>query len=162
MADCSFCRFFSEKTFLSWEGKFFWIMFDFNPVSPGHLIIIPKRHIVELKKLTTTEWSDLQKTIKFAIKLIEKTDLRDKYRKMINFQVSKNSIWFLKKALNHPRINTKPDAYNHGINDGQAAGRTVDHFHWHVVPRYTGDVKDPRGGVRYIFPDLGNYKTSKG
>ncbi len=46
----------------------------------------------------------------------------------------------------------RPDAYNVGINDGRAAGRTVDHLHIHLIPRYEGDVPDPRGGVRLILP----------
>ena len=47
----------------------------------------------------------------------------------------------------------KPDAFTIGINDGAAAGRTVNHLHVHLIPRYTGDVPDPRGGIRNIFPD---------
>jgi diadenosine tetraphosphate (Ap4A) HIT family hydrolase len=72
-----------------------------------------------------------------------------------------NSEWFLHKAIEHPRINTKPDGYNHGLNDGRAAGRTVDHLHWHIIPRYDGDMADPRGGVRYVIPEMGNYKISR-
>ncbi|WP_436793845.1 DEAD/DEAH box helicase family protein [Actinospongicola halichondriae] len=51
----------------------------------------------------------------------------------------------------------EPDGYNIGINSGAAAGQTVDHLHVHVIPRYTGDVDDPRGGVRHVIPALGNY-----
>jgi len=43
-----------------------------------------------------------------------------------------------------------PDGYNVGINVGAAAGQTVFHMHVHVIPRYQGDVPDPRGGVRKI------------
>lgn len=46
----------------------------------------------------------------------------------------------------------RPDGYNIGINDGAAAGRTVHHLHIHLIPRYLGDVPDPRGGVRNILP----------
>jgi diadenosine tetraphosphate (Ap4A) HIT family hydrolase len=45
-----------------------------------------------------------------------------------------------------------PQGYTIGVNDGRAAGRTVDHLHIHVIPRYDGDVADPRGGIRNIFP----------
>jgi len=44
----------------------------------------------------------------------------------------------------------KPDGYNIGINVGEDAGQTVFHLHVHVIPRYRGDVEDPRGGVRNI------------
>jgi diadenosine tetraphosphate (Ap4A) HIT family hydrolase len=50
-----------------------------------------------------------------------------------------------------------PDGYNTGFNAGVAAGQTVMHLHVHVIPRYTGDVPDPRGGIRNVIPELGNY-----
>ena len=50
-----------------------------------------------------------------------------------------------------------PDAFNIGINDGEAAGQTIPHAHIHVVPRYLGDVVDPRGGVRWVIPQKAAY-----
>ena len=50
-----------------------------------------------------------------------------------------------------------PDGYNVGFNAGEAAGQTVMHLHVHVIPRYRGDVEDPRGGVRHVIPGKGNY-----
>ncbi|WP_169514539.1 HIT family protein [Actinokineospora enzanensis] len=47
----------------------------------------------------------------------------------------------------------RPLAYTIGVNDGAAAGRTIDHLHIHLIPRYLGDVPNPRGGIRQIFPD---------
>lgn len=44
-----------------------------------------------------------------------------------------------------------PDGYNIGANVGPAAGQTVFHFHIHVIPRYRGDVDDPRGGIRKVI-----------
>jgi len=44
-----------------------------------------------------------------------------------------------------------PDGYNIGVNIGEAAGQTVMHLHVHVIPRYTGDVSDPRGGIRGVI-----------
>ncbi len=44
-----------------------------------------------------------------------------------------------------------PDGYNIGVNLGEAAGQTVMHLHVHVIPRYTGDVSDPRGGIRGVI-----------
>lgn len=46
-----------------------------------------------------------------------------------------------------------PAGYNIGVNDGVAAGQTVSHLHIHVIPRYEGDIADPRGGIRRMFPD---------
>lgn len=51
-----------------------------------------------------------------------------------------------------------PAGYNIGINVGQAAGQTVMHLHVHVIPRFAGDVDDPRGGVRFVIPARGNYQ----
>ncbi len=50
-----------------------------------------------------------------------------------------------------------PDGYNIGINIGVAAGQTVMHLHMHLIPRFAGDVPDPRGGIRHVMPGKGNY-----
>ncbi len=52
-----------------------------------------------------------------------------------------------------------PDGFNIGVNDGASAGQTVMHMHLHLIPRYAGDQSDPRGGVRWIFPDKADYWT---
>lgn len=54
-----------------------------------------------------------------------------------------------------------PDGYNIGINAGEAAGQTVMHLHVHVIPRFRGDVDDPRGGVRHVIPGKGNYLAQR-
>ena len=51
------------------------------------------------------------------------------------------------------------DAVNVGINDGEEAGQTVKHLHVHVIPRYRGDVEDPRGGVRGVIPSKQMYNA---
>ena len=50
-----------------------------------------------------------------------------------------------------------PDGYNIGMNCGETAGQTVFHFHCHVIPRYHGDMENPRGGVRHCISGKGNY-----
>jgi diadenosine tetraphosphate (Ap4A) HIT family hydrolase len=50
------------------------------------------------------------------------------------------------------------DAFNVGQNVGEAAGQTVMYPHVHMIPRRKGDMKDPRGGVRHVIPEKGNYK----
>ena len=55
-----------------------------------------------------------------------------------------------------------PDSYNIGVNDRPPAGQPVPHVHIHLIPRYAGDVKDPRGGVRWLIPEKANYWETKG
>ena len=50
-----------------------------------------------------------------------------------------------------------PDGFNVGINIGQAAGQTIWHAHIHLIPRYKGDIENPRGGVRGVIPGKQNY-----
>jgi diadenosine tetraphosphate (Ap4A) HIT family hydrolase len=45
-----------------------------------------------------------------------------------------------------------PDGFNVGVNDGAAAGQSIEHTYWHLIPRYEGDHPDPRGGVRHVIP----------
>jgi len=65
----------------------------------------------------------------------------------------KAALWALvdevKAALD---AELRPDGYNVGFNSGAAAGQTVFHLHIHVIPRFNGDVDDPRGGVRHVLP----------
>ena len=44
-----------------------------------------------------------------------------------------------------------PDGYNIGVNVGKAAGQNRMHVHVHLIPRYAGDVADPRGGIRCVL-----------
>jgi diadenosine tetraphosphate (Ap4A) HIT family hydrolase len=54
-------------------------------------------------------------------------------------------------------LNSQISGYNIGINSGVDAGQTIMHCHIHLIPRYRGDVENPRGGVRHIFPNKGFY-----
>lgn len=51
----------------------------------------------------------------------------------------------------------KVDDTNIGINNGSVAGQTIPHLHWHIIPRYEGDVDDPTGGVRGVLPSEQKY-----
>lgn len=50
-----------------------------------------------------------------------------------------------------------PDGYNIGMNCGAAAGQSVMHIHVHLIPRYNGDVENPRGGIRGVIPSKQSY-----
>lgn len=98
---------------------------DGYPVSPGHALVIPRRHVQSFFELQDDERADL-------------LDLLGRARAAI-------------EAERHP------DGFNIGINDGAAAGQTVMHVHVHLIPRYSGDRTDARGGVRWIFPEKADY-----
>lgn len=56
----------------------------------------------------------------------------------------------------------EPQGFNLGINMGEAAGQTVFHLHVHLIPRYSGDIDDPRGGIRCLIPGKARYWESSG
>lgn len=77
------------------------------------------------------------------------------------FLLEENIQIALLRALNHAKIHLtnslNPNGFNIGINDGTAAGQMIFHLHIHLIPRYQGDCSDPRGGIRWIFPDKAVY-----
>jgi diadenosine tetraphosphate (Ap4A) HIT family hydrolase len=75
--------------------------------------------------------------------------LTDSERNQLN-----KSILITKSLI---ELELKPDGYNIGMNCGEAAGQTVFHFNCHVIPRYFGDMENPRGGVRHCVEGKGNY-----
>jgi superfamily II DNA or RNA helicase/HKD family nuclease len=121
--DCPFCSISPERiAFSDTHGNGVW---DAYPVTPGHLLIVPRRHAPTWNDLTDVERSWIWSTIDQAIFAIK----------------SRHS----------------PEGFNVGFNLGSAAGQTVPHFHLHVIPRYVGDVADPRGGIRHVLPQKANY-----
>ena len=77
------------------------------------------------------------------------------------FELSKierdNLSEMILKAKDLIQAEYKPDGYNIGMNCGETAGQTVFHFHCHIIPRYKGDMENPRGGVRHCVAGKGNY-----
>ncbi|MFW9994825.1 MAG: HIT family protein [Candidatus Odinarchaeota archaeon] len=113
---CPFCQ---PQQRIVCENELAFAVFDAYPVNPGHLLVIPKRHV---SNYFESSWEE-----KMAIlRLLEQC----------------------KEILE----NRKPDGYNIGINCGEVAGQTVMHLHVHLIPRYFGDIDDPRGGIRGVIP----------
>ncbi len=155
---CTFCKIYKKGEEIIYESKLFFAVFDRFPVSPGHAEVIPKRHAVSLSDLVEEEQSRLLPAVSNVQKKIEQTDFRKLYQYFIDNPLSEKSSEYCQKMLTHIGVGKKPEGYNIGINEGEAAGRTIDHVHIHIIPRYFGDVEDPVGGVRQIIPGMGNYR----
>jgi len=88
--------------------------------------------------------------------LIISNEVRKDYFELTNEErKSLNEVIELAKGLIESEF--KPDGYNIGMNCGEAAGQTVFHFHCHLIPRYKGDMENPRGGVRHCINGKGYY-----
>ena len=98
---------------------------DRFPVSPGHTLVVPRRHEPNLFTLAPEELADLWALVRTVQnRLAEELHTQD---------------------------------FTVGANVGVAAGQTVLHAHIHVIPRFEGDVPDPRGGIRWVIPSRAAY-----
>ena len=120
---CPFCNPDSDRIFQA--RRLTLCLWDGFPVSPGHALVVSKRHFGSWFDATSEEQAEIMSAIESARAEIESLH--------------------------------RPAGYNIGINVGRAAGQTIPHLHVHVIPRYEGDVADPRGGVRYVIPSKANY-----
>jgi diadenosine tetraphosphate (Ap4A) HIT family hydrolase/5-methylcytosine-specific restriction endonuclease McrA len=120
---CVFCNW--QKPFLH-EHPLAFVIQDGFPISPGHSLIIPKRHCSQYFELTQSELNSVHSLILKRQQELQKSD---------------------------PSI----QGFNIGMNCGEIAGQTIMHSHIHLIPRRLGDVTNPRGGVRNIFPGKGDY-----
>jgi len=116
-----------EKERILAEDELFVIAKDKYPVSPGHTLIIVKRIVERFNELSHEEELRIMQWIDWCIKYLG------------------------------ANLKPKPDGFNVGLNDGAAAGQTVGQLHVHIIPRYFGDIPDPRGGVRFVIPHKGKY-----
>lgn len=72
--------------------------------------------------------------------------------------VYQEACWeLMRRVQSMVREQYHPDGFNIGINIHEAAGQTVPHVHIHLIPRYAGDVDEPRGGVRGVIPHKQSY-----
>jgi len=104
---------------------------DAYPVTPGHMLVIPVRHVASFFDATPSEWAAM-------VALLDEA----KQQVQADFGPAGYNI-------------------NINNNDGAAAGQTIGHLHLHLIPRYPGDRPDPRGGVRWVIPDKADYWTER-
>lgn len=109
MKDCIFCKLAEMKEIYVVETEHLFAVWDKYPVSKGHAMIIPKRHIVNMFEMSNEEADELPEMLNKVKKEIEKKAGKD-----------------------------MPKGYNIGSNNGEAAGQVVMHLHIHVIPRYKG------------------------
>jgi diadenosine tetraphosphate (Ap4A) HIT family hydrolase len=124
---CPFCTLPSER--IVEENQYALWIYDGFPVSQGHSLIIPKRHVGSFFEICQDE----------RLAMLELLD----------------------RAKATVEVEHQPDGFNIGINDGAAAGQTVPHLHLHLIPRYTGDIEDARGGVRWVIPGKADYWSKR-
>jgi len=158
--DCYFCRVSSGQAdpFI-FENRSFVGIFDTNPVNPGHALVIPRRHVVSIFDLNVDEQADYFDAIKGVKAVVESTDLVDLYENMRHRDyLQGRPMDHIDTVLKLPFLGSQPDAFTVGNNDGRAAGRSIDHLHVIVLPRYEGDVENPRGGIRNVIPARAQYQ----
>ena len=117
LKQCIFCA--PQREILA-ENACAIAVLDSFPVSPGHALVLPRRHV-------STLWELDDEAYDHCFRLVRQ----------------------LEPIL---ALRFSPDGFNVGVNCGEAAGQSVWHAHIHVIPRYTGDVANPRGGVRHVIP----------
>jgi diadenosine tetraphosphate (Ap4A) HIT family hydrolase len=123
--DCPFCSLSGAHVMA--RGRLTTTIRDTYPVSPGHTLVIPNRHVASFFEISDEEQAEVLAAVR-EVKIALDADLH-------------------------------PDGFNIGLNVGPAAGQTVMHAHVHVIPRFHGDVADPRGGVRHCIPGRGYYEA---
>lgn len=157
---CYFCKVVNgEADPFIFENRSFVSIFDTNPVNPGHALVIPKRHVKSIFSLNGNEHNDYFDAIYGAKEVIESTDMTSLYQEMIKREYLKGRPKdHIETVLKLAFLGNKPDAYTLGNNDGREAGRSIDHLHVIILPRYKGDVENPGGGIRNVIPARAQYK----
>lgn len=157
---CIFCEMYEARraTGFMHETPEFWCTFDIHPCTPGHSLIIPKRHVVLASELTPAEHESVL-GVYFQLQHVIRTwHLKEVYERMLRERVTPASAVYAERMLRMLKeLGSEPEAFNFDLNDGKAAGQTVPHCHFHCIPRYTGDVPNPAGGCRNMFPGVGDY-----
>lgn len=157
---CIFCRVTSgEADPFIFENRSFVGIFDTNPVNPGHALALPKRHVASIFDLNDVEHEDYFDVIQGIKQVVEKTDMAALYQNMLSRRdLGDRPTNHIETVLELPFLSSKPNAYTIGNNDGREAGRSIDHLHVIILPRYKGDVANPSGGIRNVIPDRAHYQ----
>jgi diadenosine tetraphosphate (Ap4A) HIT family hydrolase len=130
-AGCVFCALETSGRVLL-ENELALCIADAYPVTPGHSLVIPRRHVSDGLALHQPEWNAVVELLKLR-------------REQLRAQDATISGW----AGSWDK--------NRGLNSGEAAGQTVFYAHWHLIPRREGDCEEPRGGVRGLIPAHQSY-----
>jgi diadenosine tetraphosphate (Ap4A) HIT family hydrolase len=112
---CELCK----PDMILFEDEQAYVRFDNNSLAPGHVLVVPRRHVASFFDMS---WG-------------EKTSV----------------LALLDRAKAHIETEFRPDGYNIGVNIGRAGGQSRLHVHVHLIPRHSGDVADPRGGIRCVL-----------
>jgi diadenosine tetraphosphate (Ap4A) HIT family hydrolase len=124
-----------------------------NDYSPFFMDIEPRELVFE----TATAFSIFDKfpVSKGHILIIPKRLVSNYFELTFREQ---SALWFMvNKVKIFLQNQFNPDGFNTGINTGEAAGQTIAHVHIHVIPRYKGDVENPKGGIRGVIPNKKEY-----
>jgi len=96
------------KNLKIYQDKVTFVSLNAFPYNPGHLLVVPNKHIKSFQELTKGEIIHISRLIQGLQKLI--VDLFS---------------------------NT---GFNIGINEGPNSGASIEHFHYHIVPRYDNEL----------------------
>lgn len=118
----------------------------FSSIAPEHWIASNRSAFAVLDKFPVTEGHAL---------VISRREIPTWWDASVDEQADLMALVAEVRALLDDQFS--PAGYNVGFNAGSAAGQTVDHLHLHVIPRRVGDMADPRGGIRNVIPERGNY-----
>ena len=157
---CYFCKVVKgEADPFIFENRSFVSIFDTNPVNPGHALVMPKRHVASIFSLNQIEHDDYFDAIYGVKQVVESTNMKSLYEEMLKRNsLNERPTDHIETVLKLPFLGNQPNAYTLGNNDGREAGRSIDHLHVIMLPRFKGDVENPGGGIRNVIPDRAQYK----
>lgn len=125
MDNCIFCKIIAGEipAIKVYESDNVLAFMDINPMEKGHLLVIPKIHFNDLA----------------ALKLETEKEV----------ECYEETMYIV-----HVAVKAVKDLFADGANvlqtNGECAGQTVSHIHFHVIPRYNGNtLKWESGAYKY-------------